>query len=136
MPFYEVVYETGEHSVAQYESDEEAASAIKAQHDRAVSGQSGGPDGTQWPATRIKRVLVYDFHPTDFGAAQEVLVTDLQQAVQQAITANEKDGTVQVHQVAAAVRDLSSPIVSERASPFDSSYKAPVARELEASTWE
>lgn len=135
MPFYEVVYETGEHSVAQYDSDEEAQSAIKAQHERAVSGQPGGPDGTQWPAIRIKRVLVYDYHPADFGSGQEVPTDTLLEAVNSAVKDNEKDGTVQVHVVAAAVRDLSSPVVPDRSTPFDSSYKAPEARELEV-TWQ
>ena len=135
MPFYEVVYETGEHSVAQYDSDEEAQSALATQHERATQGQPGGPDGTQWPAIRIKRVLVYPFHPTDFGAGQEVPSATLLERVQQAIKDNEKDGTVQVHVVAAAVRDLSSPVVSTKPGPFESSYKAPVERELEV-TWQ
>jgi hypothetical protein len=43
MPFYEVIFETGNHSLAQYENDEEAQSALKAHHERATQGRLGTP---------------------------------------------------------------------------------------------
>lgn len=59
--FYEIIYESGEVSVASYDSDEEATAAITEQHNRAKNGQKNGPQ--QAPASRIVKVLVYSTHP-------------------------------------------------------------------------
>jgi hypothetical protein len=63
MKHWEVIYETGAHSVVCPENEEDAKAALREQHRRAVSGERGGPTGHA--AERIKRVLVYDDHPAD-----------------------------------------------------------------------
>lgn len=76
MPWYELVYETGNHSVAYYEDDEEMLSAVSAHHARAVAGERGNSLGTSnetgapipgLPAERIKVVYQYKKHPGDTG---------------------------------------------------------------------
>lgn len=63
MPFYEVIYETGAYSVAEYADEKEALGALKSHHTRATNGEVGGPPGH--PAERIVKVFVYDQHPYD-----------------------------------------------------------------------
>lgn len=133
--FYEIVYETGNHSIAQYHDDEEAAKALTEHHRRAKNGELGGPPGTKHPAERVARVFVYNYHPADHGAGQEKSPADVTKAVNDAIAANLVDGTVQVHEIAAAVRDLSNPTVPNKAHPHDSNYKAPESRELSNVVW-
>ena len=60
---WEVIYETGSHSVVQPENEEDAKEALKEQHRRASAGEQGGPTGHA--AERVKRVLVYDDHPAN-----------------------------------------------------------------------
>jgi hypothetical protein len=75
--YYEVIYETGAHSIAQYDSDEEAISAITEQHNRAKNGMLGGPAGTTHPAERIVRVLKYHRHPVELNEAQLANADDM-----------------------------------------------------------
>lgn len=124
MPFYEVIYETGSHSIVSAESDEEALSGIKEHHKRAVEGRVGGPAGN--PAERVVRILKYDRHPADFGEEQtvskEVLEKELKELLKQS------DDVVHVPEVAAALRDISNPLVES--GPHDSNYKMQEAEEL------
>ncbi len=59
--YYEIVYEDGTVSVANYGSDEEASSAILAQHERAKAGGKNGPQ--EAVATRVAKTFVYGSHP-------------------------------------------------------------------------
>lgn len=72
MPFYEIIYENGDHSVACYDNEEEMLSAVKEHHDRAKNGLRGNPEGTLTEtgtpvgavaAIRVARVLEYEDHP-------------------------------------------------------------------------
>src|SRR6266550_4915883 len=137
MPFAEIIYETGNKSVAYYDTNEEMKSALAEHHRRALGGEPGSgasqlrndldPGETRigtWVAERIKKVLLYDEHPTDFGADQLATDKDIKAAVDAAI---EKEGIgdlVPIHAVAAAIRDISNPLVAEP-GPQESQYKAP-----------
>ena len=63
--YYELIYENGEVSVANYDTDDAALAAIEEQHNRAKTGGKNGPQGG--PASRIARVFVYATHPGDYG---------------------------------------------------------------------
>ena len=121
MPFYEILYETGRMSVAQYADDDEAQSALKNHNDRAVSGEPGGPLGQ--PAERIRAVYVYANHPDAFNEDQ-TMTADVFDKEVLALSKGRKDanGVVNVADMGAAVAQLSHPFVTERA-PFESSYK-------------
>lgn len=150
MPFYEVIFETGNHSIAQYESDEEAQDALKAHHERATQGKLGTPQSTprndltdadltlagqtQWPAERIVRVLKYDNHPADWGVGQSFATGDLSSHTQALINALDKDGTVSIPALAAQIRDMTNPQAAGRENPHDSSYKMDASGEL-PTTW-
>lgn len=95
MPYYEVIYETGAHSVLNSESDEQVMEGLNNHHERALNGMRGqlessssrhpshdamhGPGAPVPVAThqaeRVKRVLRYDTHPgdsTDFDTSPRV----------------------------------------------------------------
>lgn len=148
MPYYEVIYETGNYSVAFYDSDEEAISALSAHHTRAKEGESATPASTprsdlgpadmaaipgrqEWPAERIKRVLVYEQHPANFGQGNLTDADSLNAAIKEATT---PDG-IEVGKVAAGVRASASPVVVDKTSRHDTNYKMKEARELEGG-WE
>jgi hypothetical protein len=61
MPFYEMIFEVGEHSILNADSDEAVAEAAKIQHQRAKSGLPNGPAGDR--ADRVVRILKYDDDP-------------------------------------------------------------------------
>jgi thiamine pyrophosphate-dependent acetolactate synthase large subunit-like protein len=138
MPFYEVIYETGNHSIASYENDDEATQALTAHNDRAKSGQPGTPESTArpdvpdqstqtWPAERIARVLVYNDHPATYNEAQVVTT----QAVEEAVRASTdtETNTVNAMQAAASIREATSPFVPQE-GPHDSSYAMEADHEL------
>jgi len=125
MPFYEITYETGTMSVAEYADDAEAEGAIKAHNDRARNGEPGGPIGQ--PAERIAKVRVYSGHPNDYGMSAEVAKSELSSMID-ALT--DKDKVVDLTALAQQVRDLAHPMVPKE-SPFDSEYKMSEDRELD-----
>lgn len=136
MPFYEIIYETGAHGVAYYESDEELSAALKAHNDRAMTGERGGPSGN--PAERIAKVLEYDEHPANLNQDQtlsaDVAKKELDAALKAATNA---DGVVSIPELAAAIRDISRPIVDANAvSPHDSIFKAKEKKEVGAEAWQ
>lgn len=121
MPFYEIVYETGRMSVAEYADDKEAEVALSEHHRRAVNGESGGPLGN--PAERIKAVYVYKKHPDAFNEDQtmslDVFTSEVGSLAQGMADEN---NVVNVAKLGEAVAQLSHPFKSER-EPFDSIYK-------------
>jgi hypothetical protein len=131
MPYYEIVYEPGNHSLAHYESDEEATNALNAHHERAKTGEAGitGSGGPEWPAERIARVFVYDNHPADFGVGQKVKADDV---ISQVSSMADADGLVNAPEAAAAVRASTSPFV-EPSEAHGSIYAMPETHEL---NWE
>lgn len=132
MPFYEVAYETGRVSVAFYENDAEAESALKAHNDRAKGGLAGGPVHSHpqgvtgepnWPAERIAAVYKYDKHPNEFNAAQTMSADLLEKEVAGLIKRlSDDNGVVLIDQLAVEVRGLSHPIKS-RAEAHDSVFR-------------
>ena len=121
MPFYEIVYETGRMSVAEYADDAEAQSAIKNHHDRAVSGQIGGPVGQ--PAERIAAVYVYDKHPNEFNPAQTASADVVKKEVAALVDSmKDENGVVAVDLLAMEVRGLSHPMDMSRKG-FASFYR-------------
>jgi len=137
MIYAEIVFETGNKSVACYENEAEMEYALAEHHRRAINGEPGSPSmnlrsdiepgeariGT-WVAERVKKVFLYDEHPADFGQDQLVDAEELKTTVEEAIAESEMNGVVHVHTVAAKVRDMSSPLVTE--PPIHGSqYKAP-----------
>jgi len=129
--FYETIFENGLHTVASYDNDEEALRAIKEHHRRAVSGETGGPAGH--PAERIKRVLVYERHPDDYGQTGTVNVNHLNEAVAVFMEEKALGGLVSVNEAAAMIRDLSDPVVDS--SPHESNYLMTESRELSPDGW-
>ena len=126
--YAEVIYETGAKSVAQYDSEEEAKTALEAHHNRALSGEAGGP--YQGPAERIKRVLIYDQHPASLNEGGLISSDDAKAKVNELIDAMAMGGEVSVMELAAQVRELSNPHAAIE-SPFDSQYKMQEKGELE-----
>jgi len=121
MPFYEIVYETGRASVAEYANDDEARSAAGEQDRRAREGQSAGPQGG--PAERVARIYKYDQHPNEYNpentASAEVLTKELGELVK---AMKDKNGIVNIDQLAIEVRGLSHPMVLKEHA-HDSQFK-------------
>lgn len=136
MPFYEIIYETGSNSVANYANDEEAAAALAEQHARARNGFPGGPTGHV--AERIKDVKVYDKHPADFGAEQAFskdvatkTVTDLINAL------SDENGVVSKTELASRIVQTSEALVRDTdRKPNESLYKMKEKRSLDSGLWE
>lgn len=130
MPFYEVIFETGVHSVANYEDDNEALRALEAHNTRAMKGEVGGPTGHA--AERVKRVLKYDKHPAEVGENQNVEVNALKEQVGAVIDNAALGDEVSVPEVAAGIRNITSPLIMDNA-PFESDYIMAESGELKGS---
>jgi len=129
MVFAEIIYETGAHSIACYDSDEELLSAVSEHHKRAAEGGKAS-DGSQNAAERIVKVLKYDRHPADeTSVSSEVALEEVKAAVE----ANSADGAVDVNALAAAVRELATPVVTS--DPHESNYKLEEVEELDPESW-
>ena len=137
MPFYEVVFETGRNSVAFYEDDAEALSAVSAHHARAKKGERAlASADTSPPAERIVNVLVYDRHPNDLNLEQAMSSDVLTKEVTDLITSlADANGVVAVDQLAVAVRQITHPMV-DYPGAHDSIYKMEESAHLDPSEWE
>lgn len=125
MPFYEIIYEPGTKSVAFYENDEEAMSAINAHKERAISGQPATPESSphpspdapaavgSWAAERPIKVFVYDEHPASFEPTIDTT----------SLTGSPQEMINQIREAASAN--------SPAPGPQDSQYKMEPARELQ-----
>lgn len=137
MNYYEVIYETGAHSVVSGESDDEALRGIREQHKRAVNGEDGGPAGH--PAERVKAVLKYDRHPADFGSdntlSEEVAKKQLSELVKGSADDN---GVVHMGALASNIRELTDPVDSKSVakSRHASMFKAKEVEALDPKGWE
>lgn len=110
MPFYEVVFETGSNSVAEYADDAEALAANEVQHDRAKSGLPGGPTGHS--AERVVAILKYDKHPAEFGADQAWSADVATKTTAELIKGlADENGVVSKTELAAAILNTSEAIV-------------------------
>jgi len=116
MPYYEILYETGAHSVADYADDEEMFAAVGAHHARALAGEKGLDVPGGHNAERVVKVLKYDGHP---GEGVEVSAKEVKKLVDEHLT---DAGGVDLLSLSQAARDLASPTVEGKA--HDSNYKA------------
>lgn len=123
--FYEIVYEDGTVSVADYPDDDAAKTAVYEQHNRAKSGAKNGPqEGT---ATRVARVYVYANHPGDLGA-DDTLSSD---EVSAALKAMLKDiDVVNIGVLATNIRRLTHPM-NDDAEVHGSKFRQEADYELE-----
>jgi len=129
--FYELIYENGDSSVMSVDSEEEALEAIKEAHRRATSGErSLQSDPASPPASRIKRVLVYDRHPGDYGEDQMVKSNEVGEAVK----AHTKDGTVDIRNLVSSLRGLTDALINNPA-PHESKYQMKESSELDEKEW-
>ena len=143
MPFYETIFETGEHSVAEYADDDEALSAARAHHERATKGEPGrgestprndlGEDGQRqvmdYPAERVVKLLKYDEHPATY-MEDATLSTDVLNSELKAIIKNiAHDGVVNLFELESALRMLTDASVPD-AGRHESMYKMKEVGEL------
>lgn len=132
--FAEIVYETGRMSVGEYETEEELKNALAEQDRRARAGEPGGPVGA--PAERVANVFLYDKHPDDYNADQtassDVVTKEVGSLIEKM---KDKNGVVNVDQLAMAVRDISHPMKqgTDREDAFDSFYKLKESTKLDLS---
>ena len=131
--FVEVIYETGINSVACYDTEDEALSALKAHTDRAKAGLSGGPVGAPHiPAARVKKALVYDKHPNDYNVEQTLSADEVSAALADLVKKfSDKNGVVNVSVLADEVRGLTHPMVNS--GPQESNFKMQESKELDLS---
>lgn len=132
---YEVIYEDGSHSVAEYLDDAEALAATGAHHERATRGEAALLSDTTGTvkATRIVKVLKYDKPPGQMLSAQVLPIDQLESELPAILKTATDDGVVHLPTVAAMIRDLSNPFVDS--GPHDSNYKAKEVEELSL-TWQ
>lgn len=132
--FYEIIYETGAHSVAEYADDAEAIDAVRSHHSRATSGERATESNEDsGPAERIVAVLKYNDHPATYGESQAFNSSDVTAIVNSAVEQLAVGDMVSVAEVAAAVKDISSPVVSSE--PHESNYKMAEVGQLDSSEW-
>ena len=146
MPFYEVIYETGNRSVMEAPDDETALAGIKDHHQRATKGEVGrgastertdlspgeagyNPQVMDYPAERVARVLVYEKHPGDYGQDQTVSKEVFEEQLKAYVA--DKD-VINVMEFSAFARDLSDPHAMPEGM-HDSQFKMEEARELDLS---
>ena len=127
--YYEIIYENGEVSVANYDTDEDALAAVTEQHNRAKAGLLNGPQGG--PASRVTKVLVYSAHPGDYGTEGGMSTDEVNAGIKDILKGVD---VVDVQQLAQAVSALNHPMVTP-ASPHDSRFKMQEDREL-ADSWD
>lgn len=134
MPYYEIIYETGAHSISFAADDDEALSGIRAQHNRARSGLPGGPAGN--PGERVARVLKYKKHPATYGEAQTMTVEGLKKVVSDlAKGLADENGVVRTHDLTQALL-LEHNAVIENSEPLETNYKMAEDEELDKTLWE
>jgi|SRR6187549_2592922 len=128
--FYELIFESGAHSVACYDSEEEMLLAVGAQHLRATKGEDGGPAGNN--AERIVKVLEYANHPGDGFANQssDVVKKELESAMKEL----DDGGTVDIMALSEAVKEIGNPTVAEPGR-HDSMFKAKEDKEFTDESW-
>lgn len=135
MPFYEVIYETGAHSVVQGDDDEAVIGGLREQQRRALEGEDGGPAGHA--AERVKRVLKYDEHPAEYGASMAMGAKEMMDELSSRMRAlaDNQGGQVSIPQAVQELILLGSPIMPISDDRHASIYKAPEVDELDASAW-
>lgn len=133
MPYYEVIYETGNYSIS-HDDEANVISSLKEHHKRARSGLPGGPAGA--PAERIARVLKYKVHPGTYGESQTMTVDGLKKVVADlAKQLADENGVVRTHDLTQALL-LEHNAVVENSEPLESNFKMQEVEELDPKLWE
>lgn len=130
MQFAEVIYETGSKSVVSYEDLDALKAALSDQHNRAISGQAGGPTGHR--AERVKSVLLYNEHPGNLNANGLLPVELLESAIPAMLESLVTDDKlVNVWELIARLRNLLTPLTNAQTTgPHDSMHLAGADGEL------
>jgi hypothetical protein len=130
MAQYEIIYEDGSHSIANYANDAEALMAGGEHHKRATEGGRAllSDSVGRVKATRIVRILKYDGEPGQYNPAQAVSADVAKEEVAKALEDSIEDGVVHLPSLAARIRDISNPFVVS--DVHESNYKAEEAKEL------
>jgi hypothetical protein len=131
MPFYEMIFEDGSYSIAFYETDEEGVAAAEEHHNRAKRGERAllSADDSNVRAVRVVRLLKYDRHPDDLLAEQTLPADEVKAQLNDLVKSVTEGDVVHVPALAAAVRNLTNPLVES--GPHESNYKAQEAGEVE-----
>lgn len=129
--FLEVIYENGEHSIMQVDSEEEGLEGVREQHRRATMGERGlQGDPNSPPAVRVKRVFAYDAHPGSFGENNKV---DAKEALA-AVEGLKEGDAISVPELVQALRNLTNPRLNS--APHESNFIMEHAKEIKAEKWE
>ena len=127
--YYELIFEDGSHSVACYDSDEEAVSAAEAHHARAMEGgRSLESEPNSPPAIRVAKMLKYEDHPQDLTQSQALPVGEVKKSFDAALKELSQGDLVSIPELTAVVRDMTNPMVVSGA--HESNYKAEELEEL------
>jgi hypothetical protein len=108
--YAEVIYEPGSKSLVSYEDEGELKAALKEHHNRARSGELGGPAGG--PAERVSKVILYNEHPGEDR-------TKVDPDTLQMLASNVKSG----EQLVSAIREELSPVYPQDQGRHNSMYK-------------
>ena len=128
MPYFEVIFENGDFSLVNAESEEAVVEACRIQHERAKSGLPGGPAGER--AERVARVLPYgDNDPAE--VPQHVSKDVAKKQVMAALETGTEDGVTDMVAVANAVEFR--PLVDSGA--HESNFAAENGEELDPALW-
>lgn len=123
------MYETGRMSVGSYADEAELKAALQAHHNRAKTGEPGGPVGA--PAERIAAVYIYDKHPNEFNPEQTASADVLSKEVAGLVKAlSDDNGVVAIDRLAVEVRGLSHPMLNDHKG-FDSFFKVKEQKALD-----
>ncbi|SRR6266496_303162 len=146
----EIIFETGWNSIVSYEDEEELIGALKEHHRRAMAGEPGSPQDTQYrgdvensearenvirtrPAERIVRVLLYDDHPGNVDPYNKQVKAATLTELISGMTG--EDGTVDAEQLIRAMRDEVSPVYPLDQGRQESIYKGKEVSELDSAIW-
>jgi hypothetical protein len=125
--YYEIVYEDGTNSVADYPDDDAARGAILEQHNRAKAGAKNGPQGGS--ATRVVKVFAYKSHPGSLYEAGGVTADELKSQVNALLKGHD---VVEPAAFALQVQSITHPMVPN-AEVHESKFKMEADHELELS---
>ncbi len=125
MPVYEIIWENGEHSLANYEDDAEMESAVLAHHEKAKQGLEGGPAGQT--AQRAVKVFKYESDPGEIS--DSLSADEVKAQLNEAIEAlSDENGVLYLPDLVGIVANVRSATV--QSGPHDSNYKAEEIKEF------
>lgn len=123
--YYEIVYEDGTGSVADYPDDDAARSAVLEQHNRAKTGQKNGPQ--EGPANRVVKVYAYATHPGSLYEAGGITADELKSRMNELLEGHD---VIEPAAFALQVQSITHPMVFG-AEAHESKFKMEADHELE-----